>query len=542
MSNYQIELIIVGASSAAIAALLVFLWRQLALRSVVSNHKLEMHSIQSALATAENEKAEQESISQDLRSEIDSIRDEHYQAKTKIVALEANQRNSLQMLEERKRQLEDFGKRIRTQADELTQKARLEETKTSLTHRVESLEQSLTEKDDKIQSLMNEIRDKEQRISTLDTKLNEQAEYNRKASKAYEETKLIMQQEFKSLAVDVLEQKSKDFRSQHQESLEGILKPFKAEIAQFKSKVEAGQKEDISYRAQLSEEFKQLKMMNQKITDDADNLAKALKGEKKLQGNWGEMQLEKILETSGLIKGQEYEREPNFKTEEGKNQRPDFIVKLPEGKHLIIDSKVSLNDFVEYSNAESAEEQQLALVRHVDAVKNHIKSLNDKDYPTLTGLQSPDFVFMFMPIEPAFNVALQNDFRIFDDAFAKHIVIVTPTTLLATLKTVASIWTIERQNKKSAELADMAGGVYDKLRGFLEKMEKLEGNLVSARNSFDDAMKTLRTGNGNLVSKAENFKALGVRVKKDISSSMLDKSELSDVKSITPTTLSLRRK
>jgi DNA recombination protein RmuC len=183
---------------------------------------------------------------------------------------------------------------------------------------------------------------------------------------------------------------------------------------------------------------------------------------------------------------------------------------------------------LDYCAADDAIEQQAALKRHVDAVKNHIKSLNEKDYPSLTGMQSPDFVFMFMPIEPAFNVALQADFKLFEEAFSKHIVIVTPTTLLATLKTVSSIWTIERQNAKSAELASKAAGVYDKLRGFLEKMDKLDGQINTTRNTFDDAMKTLRTGNGNLVRQAEQFKSLGVRVKKDIPEAILAKSDLDD--------------
>ena len=278
----------------------------------------------------------------------------------------------------------------------------------------------------------------------------------------------------------------------------------------------------------MGEELKQLRKLNQQITDEADNLTKALKGEKKLQGNWGEIQLERILESSGLIKGQEYEREANFKTDEGKNQRPDFIVKLPEGKHLIIDSKVSLNAFLEYCQADSIEEQERALKLHVAAMKQHIKSLNEKDYPSLTGLQSPDFVFMFVPVEPAFNVALQADFAMFEEAFAKHIVIVTPTTLLATLKTVSSIWTIERQNKKAAELAERAGLVYDKLRGFLVKMDKLGGQLNTAQVTFDEAMKTLRNGNGNLVRQAEQFKELGVRVKNDIPENILAKSDIAD--------------
>lgn len=392
----------------------------------------------------------------------------------------------------------------------------------------QELRRQLSASELKVELLNTDLNAMTVKAEKLDTQMKEQRAHNEQALIDLRDTKAIMSKEFSVLANDILEQKGKTFSSQSQQSLEILLKPFREELTGFKDKVESIQKDDIKNRTQLHDELKHLRDLNQRITDDADNLTKALKGEKKLQGNWGEIQLEKILETSGLIKGQEYEREPNFKDDEGKNKRPDFIVKLPEGKHLIIDSKVSLNAFLDYCAADNAIEQQAALKRHVDAVKNHIKSLNEKDYPSLTGMQSPDFVFMFMPIEPAFNVALQADFKLFEEAFSKHIVIVTPTTLLATLKTVSSIWTIERQNAKSAELASKAAGVYDKLRGFLEKMDKLDGQINTTRNTFDDAMKTLRTGNGNLVRQAEQFKSLGVRVKKDIPEAILAKSDLDD--------------
>jgi DNA recombination protein RmuC len=363
----------------------------------------------------------------------------------------------------------------------------------------------------------------------LKTKSAEQQISNNKAINDLKDAKEIMLKEFGLLANDILEKKGKTFTEQSHRSLEQLLTPFKQELSGFKDKVEAIQKDDIKNRTQLHSELKHLRDLNQRITDDADNLTRALKGEKKLQGNWGEIQLEKILEISGLIKGREFEREPNFKDEEGRNKRPDFIVNLPDGKHLIVDSKVSLNAYLEYSAADDAEQQKVALAKHVAAIRNHINSLNEKDYSTLTGLQSPDFVFMFMPIEPAFNVALQSDFSMFEDAFAKNIIIVTPTTLLATLKTVASIWTIEKQNAKSAELASKASAVYDKLRGFLEKMEKLDTQLNTTRNTFDDAMKTLRNGSGNLVRQAEQFKELGVRVKKDIPEIVLAKSDMAGV-------------
>ena len=501
------------------------------LNALKSNHVLEIQTLRSsldasivALEHSENKVAD---LDQQAKKLLE-VREELAEANLKIASLSSEQKGSEKSLVNLKEELNNAKSKLEQQAESLQELARTNEAKLSLETANQELKTIVQTKEKRIDTLLAELREKEQKVSQLSTQLEKQAEHNAQVVQDLKDAKAIMTQEFKALASDVLEQKGKDFRSQHQESLEKILSPFKSEIGEFKRKVEESQKEDLIHRSKLGEELKQLRKLNQQITDEADNLTKALKGEKKLQGNWGEIQLERILESSGLIKGQEYEREANFKTDEGKNQRPDFIVKLPEGKHLIIDSKVSLNAFLEYCQADSIEEQERALKLHVAAMKQHIKSLNEKDYPSLTGLQSPDFVFMFVPVEPAFNVALQADFAMFEEAFAKHIVIVTPTTLLATLKTVSSIWTIERQNKKAAELAERAGLVYDKLRGFLVKMDKLGGQLNTAQVTFDEAMKTLRNGNGNLVRQAEQFKELGVRVKNDIPENILAKSDIAD--------------
>ena len=262
------------------------------------------------------------------------------------------------------------------------------------------------------------------------------------------------------------------------------------------------------------------------MTDDAESLAKALKGDKKLQGNWGEMQVETILDSSGLIKGQEYQREPNYRDDDGQNWRPDFIVHLPEGKHLIIDSKVSLVDYMAFVNAETDAERDAAMNRHIQSIRNHINSLSQKDYPSLPQIKTPDFVFMFMPIEPAFISAFQYDQQLFNDAFEKRIVVVTPTTLLATLRTVANLWTIERQNANTRKLAEKGRQVYDKLRVFVEKMEKLDVQLGNARTTYDEAMGTLKHGRGNLIAQADQFLALGVRVKKELPSKTLETADL----------------
>lgn len=374
----------------------------------------------------------------------------------------------------------------------------------------------------------------EKQARELKARLDVQQRHHEQIVQQLQENRETLKQEFSLLANEVFETKSKMFSEQHQERLESLLKPFKEQLGNFHNKVEQAQRADSEGRAALKQQLETLHTLNQRITDEAGNLARALKGDKKLQGSWGELQVESILDSSGLIKGQEYDREANFKDHEGQNRRPDFVVYLPEGKHLIIDSKVSLVDYMAYVNSEDDSERSAALSRHIHSIRNHIKSLGDKDYPNLVGMKTPDFVFMFMPIEPAFNAAFQHDQKLFNDAFEQNIVVVTPTTLLATLRTVANLWTIERQNANARKLAERAGHVYDKLRVFVDKMEKLDSHLTTARSTYDEAMNTLKQGRGNLISQTNDFLALGVRVKKEFPRKTLDTTDLSSDVSVDP--------
>ncbi len=371
----------------------------------------------------------------------------------------------------------------------------------------------------------------DQRVKELETRLEEQQAQNQKALTMLNDNKESLKQEFKHLAHEIFEARGKVLSDQHHEQLHSLLAPFKEQLGEFRTKVEQAHQEDSAGRAALKQQLETLHQLNRKMTDDAESLAKALKGDKKLQGNWGEMQVETILDSSGLIKGQEYQREPNYRDDDGQNWRPDFIVHLPEGKHLIIDSKVSLVDYMAVVNAETDAERDAAMTRHIQSIRNHINSLSEKDYPSLPQIKAPDFVFMFMPIEPAFISAFQHDQQLFNDAFEKRIVVVTPTTLLATLRTVANLWTIERQNANTRKLAEKARQVYDKLRVFVEKMEKLDIQLGNARTTYDDAMGTLKHGRGNLIAQADQFLALGVRVKKELPSKTLETADLEPLES-----------
>ena len=265
-----------------------------------------------------------------------------------------------------------------------------------------------------------------------------------------------------------------------------------------------------------------LHQLNQRISEEATNLTRALKGDNKTQGNWGEIVLERVLEESGLTKGQEYETQFNTKNEDGRTIQPDVVVKLPEGKHIIIDSKVSLVDYEAWISSEEDEDKDKFLKNHVASVRNHVKYLGEKAYQTSRDLQTPDFVLLFIPIESSFSLAIQNDSSLYQYALDRKIVIVSPTTLLATLRTIATIWNQEKQTRNVLEIAEQAGRMYDKFVLFVEDMQKLGRNLDTAQTAYKGAMNKLQTGTGNLVSRTEKLRKLGAKASKRIPKNMLE--------------------
>ncbi len=264
------------------------------------------------------------------------------------------------------------------------------------------------------------------------------------------------------------------------------------------------------------------------MTKEANNLTRALKGDSKTQGNWGEFILESILEKSGLVKDREYTIQTSIKNDEGKLLRPDVIINLPENKSMVIDSKVSLTAYEQYVSSEDDAERIKYLSDHVVSVKNHMKRLSPKEYQNLYGLQSLDFVLMFIPIEPAFAAAVQSDSNIFYEAFEKNIVIVSPTTLLATLRTISSLWKQEKQNRNAIEIAKQSGELYDKFVGFMEDLVSIGNNLKQTKDNYDKAMNKLVEGRGNLVKRVENIKQLGAKATKSLPNSLLDRAEDDD--------------
>lgn len=388
----------------------------------------------------------------------------------------------------------------------------LESERSALQHKSDQLAQELHDMRGKLRE-SQAVMEKEQRAANEKLELLER---NRDALK----------QEFENLANKIFDQKNERFSQQTRSSLDTLLNPFRDQLQDFRKRVEDVYTTETKDRQALRTEIKSLQELNRQITEEAANLTKALKGDKKIQGNWGELILERVLERSGLRKGIEYETQGSYRDSDGNLLRPDVVVHLPDSRNLIVDSKVSLVAYQQWVTEEDEVLRADALKAHVEAVRSHIRSLSEKDYSQLNGLHSPDFVLLFMPIEPAFVAAFQQDENLFAEAFERKIIVVTPTTLLATLRTIENIWRYERQSQNARRIADRAGAVYDKLRVFVEAMEKLGSQLQTAQGTYDGAMNTLTRGRGNLVSQANRFVELGVRVKKELPKSILDQAEV----------------
>lgn len=330
--------------------------------------------------------------------------------------------------------------------------------------------------------------------------------------------------EFSHIANKILDEKSAKFTAQNQTNLDSILSPLKANIKSFEEKVDKVYQTEANERNQLKGVIFQLMDQSKQIQADANNLTKALKGDSKKQGNWGEVILERVLERSGLIKDREYRVQASLNSAEGARFQPDVVIDLPDDKHLIVDAKISLVAYERLMSAETDEEKLINLKQHLISVKAHIDGLAGKNYQNLYQINSPDFVLLFMPIESSFSVTVQADNELFNYAWDRKVVIVSPTTLLATLRTIASIWKVDRQNKNVFEIAEEAGALYDKFVGFLEDMEKIGKYIDLTQKAHEDAFKKLQYGNGNLIGKVEKIKKLGAKTKvnKQIDSKFLE--------------------
>ncbi|UTZ36178.1 DNA recombination protein RmuC [Vibrio campbellii] len=374
------------------------------------------------------------------------------------------------------------------------------------------------------QQYFDELGQMREHKSRLETQLREQQARHEQINQAnaeklqiLEQAETRLKQQFEHLANQLFEEKTAKVDMQNRQSLEGLLSPLKEQLEGFKKQVNDSFSQEAKERHTLVHELKNLQRLNEHMTREAVNLTQALKGDNKQQGNWGEVVLARVLAESGLREGHEYQTQVSLQNEVGKRYQPDVIVHLPQNKQVVVDSKMALVAYERYFNAENDIQREQALSDHLAALRAHIKGLSLKDYQQLKGIQSLDYVLMFIPVEPAFQVAIQADPSLVKDAMEQNIILVSPTTLLVALRTIDNLWRNERQNENAQLIAERAAKLYDKLRLFVDDMEGLGGALDKANQTYQGAMNKLATGRGNVIRQAESFKQLGVEVKRPIS-------------------------
>ncbi len=368
--------------------------------------------------------------------------------------------------------------------------------------------------------LQERCKNLELQYAVLQTKHEEQLNASAQKLELLQKAKEDLNREFKLLANKIFEDKAEQFSHTSQEQLSLMLKPFREQITAFSKEAKERSASHLKETYLLKDELSRLKEMNSQLSQDAINLTKALKGENKTQGNWGEIVLENILEQSGLRKGVEYELQVNLKSTEGKTYFPDVIIHMPEERDIIVDSKVSLVAYERFINAEDESVKKLSLKEHINSIKSHVKELSEKKYEKLEGINTLDFVLLFMPIEGAFLLALEQDGEFFKSDYEQNILVVSPSTLLVTLRTIEHIWRTQRQEEHALKIANEAEAMYDKLVGFVEELKKVGTHLQKAQESYDTSMNRLSSGRGNVIKRAQNIVKLGLKPKKKLSISV----------------------
>lgn len=525
-----------------------FYFRKLiAERHAVSKNKYEQQIKESDNLRFElrQAKAEQERLSADLKAKENEFKNFGIQIQemtAEIARLRANAENTNTLLSTSEIRLNEANEKIEQQLQTIIEfqkekseheaKLKLFDTRNSeLTSEIQNIRDSLAER-------INELRVTEQSLMSFREENKHLHEKLATQKQELEEIGQNFTKEFQLLADEILEQKSKKFAEQNQLSLKTILEPLGHNITEFKKKVEETYDKESKERFSLAEKVKELSELNQKISQEAHNLTQALKGSVKQQGNWGEMLLESILQNSGLRKDFEYSVQSfirdhsgeTIKDDEGKKLQPDIIVHLPDERQIIIDSKVSLIAYDKYVSSEDKHQQTIALAEHVKSIKTHIDGLSSKNYQSY--VKSLDFVMLFVPIEPAYMIAMQHDISLWDYAYKKRILLISPTNLIAALKLVADLWQREQQNKNAMKIAERGAQLYEKFVGFVESLEEIGKKLEGAQKSYGQAMSQLSTGRGNLIRQVEMLNELGVKAQKSIPSHLLDDEDTHEFRTL----------
>ena len=394
--------------------------------------------------------------------------------------------------------------------------------------RLQRVEADNLKKEEQLAELQQQLSQYKAQIAELSTVLDEERKQAVEKIALLNEAREQLKNEFQNLAQQIFEEKSNKFVDQNRAAVDQLIRPLREQIGDFKKRVEDVYDKETRDRTTLHAEINHLKELNQKISKEAINLTRALKGDSKTRGNWGEVVLERVLEASGLQKGREYDVQVSLQDENGNRYQPDAVVRLPEGKDVIVDAKVSLKAYEAFYNAEAPEEKEKHLSAHIDALRNHIRSLAGKRYDTLEGVRSLDFTLMFVPIEPAFLAAVEKEGALFSEAFEKSIMVVSPSTLLVTLRTIQNIWRHEYQNRHAMEIASRAGGLYDKFVGFVEALEEVGLQLERARKAYRTAHDRLSGGRGNLIRRTQQLKDLGAKAAKELPSKLLASMDMEE--------------
>lgn len=482
------------------------------------------------------ELAERKNELESLSNKLDQINQENNETGKKLESVQAEHRAQVEQVKDLRERLAQTEKALGAERDEVN---KLKDQLAQEGKRSESLEAKIEESRKHFAELRDNLALEKERSAEqqktyqelvqahtqLKTEQDEREASHARELATFEKQKASLTEQFKLLSNEILEAKTKSLQESNTQTLTSVMNPFQQSIDSFKKEVQEIHHRETSQQGELRQELASLKELNQKITTEAHELSTALRGQKKLQGNWGELVLENVLDRSGLQQGKDYDREVSFTTEEGR-QRPDAVVYLPQHKHLIIDAKVSLNAYTRYVNAEDEIERAQALREHVLAVASRIKDLADRDYYKLPGLNSPEMVFMFIPIESAFVEALKADETLFQQAIENNVLVATPTTLLTSLNIVRQLWRYEDQNKHTAELANKAEAVFKKLNSFLASFERIKKGLDSATEAYGKAENQLVSGKGNLVKQVGDFKNLAPAIKAELPDYFTDKANL----------------
>lgn len=440
-----------------------------------------------------------------LNERLMASQEEHKRLTTAFVELQKQAAIWRDQLDESRDERAQLAERASRQAEQLATIQNEKETQAALRDQLMAAQQRLSNQ-----------------VVELTTTLESERTQNGEKIELLKNAEEQLSNRFKTLASEILEDKTKRFTEQNQTNLNQLLEPLKVKITEFQGKVQEVYVQEGKDRSALSEQVKQLMALNNQLSKDAHNLTSALKGQAKAQGNWGELILERVLEASGLRKGHEYDVQESHTRVDGSRAQPDVVVHLPEERHLIVDAKVSLTAYEAHANAETDHQRDAALRRHLDSVRSHIKELAEKNYQQLYGLQSLDFVLMFIPVEPAFMLAISHDSDLWQDAWKKNVLLVSPSTLLFVVRTVAHLWRQEQQNRNAQEIASRGAELYDKLVGFVEDLDKLGDRLNQAKDVYDKAYGKFTGGRGNVIRQAEMLKDLGVKPTKQLSQNLID--------------------